>query len=102
MQNLRVLIVEAELIISKYLSVSLEEKGFDVIGTPFSIDAAIEEFRNSRPHLMIVDMQLGWAMRNSQSSAEDQIGISDGCSDSFSDNIPRCTGPRRNNRRSVL
>ncbi|MGO9116152.1 MAG: response regulator [Desulfomonilaceae bacterium] len=59
MQNLRVLIVEAELIISKYLSVSLQEKGFDVIGTPFSIEAAIEEFRNSRPHLMIVDTQLG-------------------------------------------
>ncbi|MGO9118792.1 MAG: response regulator [Desulfomonilaceae bacterium] len=59
MQNLRVLIVEAELIISKYLSVSLQDKGFDVIGTPFSIDAAIEEFRNSRPHLMIVDTQLG-------------------------------------------
>ncbi len=59
MQSLRVLIVEAELIISKYLSVSLQEKGFDVIGTPFSTDAAIEEFRNSRPHLMIVDTQLG-------------------------------------------
>ena len=59
MQNLRVLIVEAELIISKYLSVSLQEKGFDVIGTPFSVDAAIEEFRNSRPDLVIVDTQLG-------------------------------------------
>jgi len=59
MQNLRVLIVEAELIISKYLSVSLQEKGFDVIGTPLSIDQAIEEFRNSRPHLMIVDTQVG-------------------------------------------
>ncbi len=59
MQNLRVLIVEAEAIISRYLSFSLQEKGFDVIGTPLSIDAAIGEFRNSRPHLMIVDTQLG-------------------------------------------
>ena len=59
MQNLRVLIVEAELIISKYLSASLQEKGFDVIGTLFSIDAAIEEFRNSSPDLIIVDTHLG-------------------------------------------
>jgi hypothetical protein len=49
MQNLRVLIVEAELIISKYLSVCLEAKGFDVIGTPLSIDESIEEFRDSEP-----------------------------------------------------
>jgi DNA-binding response OmpR family regulator len=59
MENLRVLIVEAEAIISRYLSASLQEKGFDVIGTPRSVDTAIEEFRNSRPHLMIVDTQLG-------------------------------------------
>ncbi len=59
MKNQRVLIVEAEPIITRYLSISLQEKGFDVIGTPLSIDAAIEEFRNARPHLMIVDTQLG-------------------------------------------
>lgn len=57
MQNLRVLIVEGELIISEYLSVSLEEKGFDVVGTPLSIDKAIGEFRDSRPDLVIVDIQ---------------------------------------------
>jgi two-component system, LytTR family, response regulator LytT len=57
MQNLRVLIVEAELIISKYLSVSLQEKGFVVIGTTFSIDRVIEEFQNSRPDLAIADIQ---------------------------------------------
>jgi DNA-binding response OmpR family regulator len=59
MQNLRVMIVEAELIISEYLSVSLKEKGFDVIGTPLSIDEAIQRFHDSRPDLMIVDIQWG-------------------------------------------
>ncbi len=59
MRNLRVLIVEGELIISEYLSVSLQEKGFVVIGTPLRIDEAIEEFRDSRPDLVIVDIQWG-------------------------------------------
>lgn len=59
MQILRVLIVERELIISEYLSDSLQEKGFAVIGTPLSIDEAIEEFRGRRPDLLIVDIQCG-------------------------------------------
>ena len=40
MGNPRVLIVEGEVMISDYLSVSLQEKGFDVIGTALKFDAA--------------------------------------------------------------
>ena len=102
MQNLRVLIVEAELIISQYLSVSLQEKGFDVIGTPFSIDAAIEEFRNSRPHLMIVDTQLGVQTEIVEAAQKIRKEFQTDVPIVFLTTFPGALVPDRNNPKSVL
>lgn len=58
MKNIQVLIVEEELIIAEYLLVSLRDKGYEVVGTPRSIDDAISGFAGTHPDLIILDTQL--------------------------------------------
>ena len=58
MGSLRVLIIEEELIISEYLLFSLQEKGYEVVGTPCSIDEALREFAGATPDIVILDAQM--------------------------------------------
>lgn len=59
MANIRVLIVEEVLVISDYLRASLQGSGYEVIGTPRSIEEAVKSFCDSKPDVIIVDTQLG-------------------------------------------
>ncbi len=58
MEKERVLIIEEEVMISNYLSVSLQESGYRVIGIARNVDEAAKIFGNSKPDLIIVDTQM--------------------------------------------
>jgi DNA-binding response OmpR family regulator len=53
-----ILILEDQLIIAEDLSITLREKGYNVVGTVLSIEEAIEKCRETRPELVLVDLNL--------------------------------------------
>jgi len=55
----RILIVEDEPLIAEDLAGSLEEKGFAIAGVAHSYEEAIELLNTSRPHAVVLDINLG-------------------------------------------
>jgi DNA-binding response OmpR family regulator len=78
--NTRVLIIEREVMISDYLSVSLRERGYKVIGIARNLDEATKVFGNSKPDLIIVDTQMSAQPEMNQVASKIRA--------EFQDNIP--------------
>lgn len=68
MGNARILIIEEERVISEYLCDSIQQRGYEVIGTAKSIAEAVERFHTARPDLIIVDAQLAGYAEMAQDS----------------------------------
>jgi PAS domain S-box-containing protein len=58
MTKRRILIVEDEMIVAEDLSQLLEERGYEVVGTAVSGERAVELAKETKPHLVLLDIKL--------------------------------------------
>jgi len=58
MSKIKVLVVEDEVIVARYLCMELEIKGFDVCGFVVSGEEAVEMAKEKNPQLILMDINL--------------------------------------------